>query len=344
MNIVDDIVGGEFKIDTLLLDSDFDIGVETDSKRREFASGRTALYAILLDLKSHGYNRIVVPDFLCGSILLPIFALGLKWEKYHINKNMMPELSENCLIPHSAILLINYFGMLDLAEMVSWLKTYGDIKVIIDDVQAYFSEHIANADYRFISLRKWFPVPDGAYVYAEENVLNRLEKFSREGEFAKYKFAGNLLKNYTALIGDDFLLDLIGQGEDEIDKDYLVKHTCISDYIMPQLDLTRIANQRKSNARILHETLLEMGITHLYSCEVVPLFVPILLSDRDNVRKILFQNNIFCPIHWPVPEVYKGEINPLYDKELSLICDQRYGEEEMRRQLEVIKNECYNCR
>ncbi len=344
MNIVDDIVGGEFKIDTHFLESDFDIGVESKSEGQEFASGRTALYAILLDLKSHGYNRILVPDFLCGSIFLPIFSLGLKWEKYHINKNMMPELLENCLIPHSAVLLINYFGMLDLAEMVSWLKAYSDIKVIIDDVQAYFSEHIANVDYRFISLRKWFPVPDGAYVYAEKNVLNRLEVFSRKGKFARYKFAGNLLKNYTAFIGDNLSLDLIGQGEDEIDNDYLVKHTRISNYIMPQLDLEIIAKQRKMNAKILHEALLEMGITHLYSCEAVPLFIPILISNRDNIRKALFQNKIFCPIHWPKPEVYKDKINPLYDEELSLICDQRYGEEEMRRQLEVIKSECNNYR
>ena len=92
----------------------------------------------------------------------------------------------------------------------------------------------------------------------------------------------------------------------------------------------------------MHEGLENLGIEHLYIDDVVPLFVPIFVeSKRDNIHEILHRNNIFCPIHWPVDwqKDYPGMVvSNIYFKELSLICDQRYDEEDMRLQLEMIES------
>ena len=67
-----------------------------------------------------------------------------------------------------------------------------------------------------------------------------------------------------------------------------------------------------------------------------PIFVPILTTNREAIRKKLIENEIYCPIHWPKPND-KCESN-LYELELSLICDQRYNEADMQRIVDVINN------
>ena len=61
-----------------------------------------------------------------------------------------------------------------------------------------------------------------------------------------------------------------------------------------------------------------------------PLFVPILVSakKRENLRKYLIEKNIYCPIHWPKTSLQIMH-SDLYDKEISLICDQRYTVSDM---------------
>lgn len=53
----------------------------------------------------------------------------------------------------------------------------------------------------------------------------------------------------------------------------------------------------------------------------------------------MFSNNIFTPVHWPYESnKLNGTIkNPLYETEISLICDQRYSLEDMKRQIEVLE-------
>ena len=69
----------------------------------------------------------------------------------------------------------------------------------------------------------------------------------------------------------------------------------------------------------------------------VPLFVPVLVKDslRDPLRRFLIGNQIYCPVHWP--DAGTGGGKELYAGELSLLCDQRYGQEDMQRQINTIK-------
>ncbi len=53
---------------------------------------------------------------------------------------------------------------------------------------------------------------------------------------------------------------------------------------------------------------------------------------------MLFNENIFVPIHWPVEDVDMQGNNNLYKMELSLICDQRYEKEDMERIIRGIEN------
>lgn len=77
----------------------------------------------------------------------------------------------------------------------------------------------------------------------------------------------------------------------------------------------------------------------MYSEKSVPLFVLIFLNKQKDVRNAFFSDNIFTPIHWSYEskDLNGDKKNPIYDKELSLICDQRYSLEDMERQIRVLK-------
>ena len=72
--------------------------------------------------------------------------------------------------------------------------------------------------------------------------------------------------------------------------------------------------------------------------EDCPLFVPLLLDEKNRfaIRDVLIKNDIYCPIHWPIDGRYPYENTSYHRRELSLICDQRYGIREMGRQISVL--------
>ena len=235
-----------------------------------------------------------------------------------------------------AIILVNYFGLIELNEDIRYIRNIAPHLIIIeDDVQAFYDLDNMNADYAFTSLRKWFPCPDGGVVRKTGGAVDKIT----EGKslWSQYKLAGNLLKSYAQYIHDSISLALLDKGEELLDHEYLSECSEASKTIFSNLNFDEIALKRKANAKILHEGLEKLGINHLYNENSVPLFIPIFIDNRDELRKMFFNNNIFTPKHWPK---VNGELNgtsPLYDTELSLICDQRYDEEDMIRQIEVLK-------
>lgn len=98
--------------------------------------------------------------------------------------------------------------------------------------------------------------------------------------------------------------------------------------------------RRVENARVLHAGLLELGVQTLFAERdmLCPCYVPILADGADTrnaLRARLTENGIYCPIHWPRPSADCA--SALHDRELSLICDQRYTKEDMHRILSVLE-------
>jgi hypothetical protein len=106
------------------------------------------------------------------------------------------------------------------------------------------------------------------------------------------------------------------------------------DYLK-SVDVEQQRKIRRENAKALYEGL-NGRVQFMFPVENMdcPLFVPILLPNRNEVRAHLTKNDIYCPVHWPKPEGCESNI---YYLELSLICDQRYGIEDMKRIVSVIK-------
>ena len=98
------MIGGEFPIAvTDVLNADIRHLQTTDVYT--YSSGRAALYQILKYLnKEKGINRILLPDYLCSSVIVPIKALNYEYVFYPIDEGL--ELKESVFPNYTKINLL----------------------------------------------------------------------------------------------------------------------------------------------------------------------------------------------------------------------------------------------
>lgn len=308
-----------------------------------YSSGRAALYQILKYLKQEkGITHILLPDYLCSSVLVPIKDLELEYIFYPIDEHL--ELIESeflkLYITGAVVLLINYFGLKDLSGQIKSIRGIEEKSIIIeDDVQAYyeFKKPLDGVDFKFTSLRKTFAVPDGGLVKTKYN----LPKVVIPNTYGQYKAAAALLKSLReGNFNDQIYLELFEKGETLIDSELECGMSQIAEKLYSFLNEDHVKLRRLNNARYLIDELKKIGLEPLLPLkeDYVPLFVPIILKNRDKIRKTMFQKEIYCPVHWPLDgmEIERGE--QMSKKELSLIIDQRYGRKEMDEIISVLKD------
>ena len=337
------IIGGEFEID---VQQHYQVRNAVPEGVVTYASGRSALYNILAYLKEKsGIKSVLFPDYLCESVYQMAEKNQMGVEFYVLDEQLTPDFRdiENKYDATKALLLINYFGLKDCKAMVEQLRSINQKMVILlDNVQApYEMLNEIDADYTFSSFRKAFPVADGSWVIAKKNAL---PQYDRVNVFAQYKIAASYLKviRDQHLFNDEVYIDLFHKGEVKIDDDYLTDMTQLSKDILANMEWNRWAILRKRNAETIIEGLKELGISPIIPLKenAVPLFIPIRIENRDKVRKAMFVNNIFLPVHWPIEDEYKNRLNrgaDLAAHELSIIVDQRYTVGDMKRILSIIE-------
>ena len=339
------VIGGEFEIE---LKRHYQMRNAVPKGVVTYASGRSALYNILAYLKEKsGIKSVLFPDYLCESVYQMAEKNQMSVEFYTLDEQLNPDFRDidKKYDPTKAVLLINYFGLKDSKTMVEQLRgIHQGMVILLDNVQApYEMLNETDADYTFSSFRKAFPVPDGSWAISKNN---ELPHFNRVNEFAQYKIAASYLKiiRDQHLFNDEVYLDLFHKGEVKIDDDYLTDMIQLSKDILANMEWNRWAILRKRNAETIIEGLKGLGINPIIPLpeNAVPLFIPIRIENRDKVRKAMFANNIFLPVHWPVEDDYKDRLNrgrDLAAHELSIIVDQRYTISDMKRILSII--ECY---
>lgn len=299
-----------------------------------YASGRAALYQILKYLKEEkGITSILMPDYLCDTILVPIRKLEIEYTFFPLNDKLELEKDKfrEVYKKDAAVLLINYFGLQDLTCQIAIIRNIdADAIIIEDDVQAYyeFKKPLGEVDFKYTSLRKTFAIPDGGLVKTD----HPLSIIDKPNTFGQYKAAAALMKAMReGNFDDNVYLDISKIGGGKIDDELDCSMSLVSERLYACLDEEDVKVRRQKNAKYLADKLLEKGIPTLLPVneDKVPLFVPIYLENRDGVRKQMFQHEIFCPVHWPLAgmKVQKGA--EMAAHELSLVVDQRYGCKDM---------------
>lgn len=325
-------IGGYFSLE-------INDGIEYHRQALRLNAGR---YALEYVLKVRNYRKIYLPYYICDSVLQPILRLGVEYEFYHINEQMEPAVE---LYPKDdeAVLYVNYFGF---KNRFASSFCYAYPSTILDQTQAFYSEQGNKYDDKniqcdtFYSCRKYFGVPDGAYLYLGGNVSNLvpMEAMPQDESFERMIFLTKRIdcsaqEGYADFHANDKNLSDVG----------MKRMSRLTEAMMCGIDYTAKANRRICNFHTLDEVLRE---TNRFKWNMdygtVPLVYPYFVENGAKLRQYLIDNQVFCARYWPnvLECCKKGDWE--YELAENLVCipiDQRYGEEEMNKIIEIIHNE-----
>lgn len=296
-----------------------------------FISGRSALTAIIRDIKSKRVvHTVAMPSWCCNTIIKPFVDAGIEVHFYPViwQNELRQETDDKCDI----LFVADYFGY--KSRML-----YSHPCVIHDITHSLFSLKNIGEKYSFGSLRKWCGVKTGGYAFGVGPDFDGTDK-----EYVKLRKSAMRKKDLyiSGKIEDKDYLNVYAEAEERLDKMVGVYHADLDDVkTVRYLDSDYIRTRRRDNSKILMEAFRDWLIFQDLNSDDCPLFVPVLIprGKRDQLRRHLIKNEIYCPVHWPISDYHKltEAERFIYENELSLVCDQRYSCQDMERLVDVVK-------
>ncbi len=310
-------------------------------------SGRTSIYYILKNIiKNINLKKAYLPSYCCESISLPFIDLGIEVVYYDVYFDNGLKYNINLNQECDIFFAINYFGYscMNMEDYIKQFKKKG--KIVIEDItHSIFSnkKYSEYSDYLFASLRKWFPIASGGIaVNMNSNFLLNLENTNKDMISIKTEAMKNKENYMSNSEGKkEVFLKQYSESEKILDSDY--KNYSIDEdslKIIMGINIEEIINRRKENIKIIYEKLKNNKyikfMEEKYDEKDCLLFVPIILDTklRDKLRKYLIENKVYLPIHW----ILNKKLNNIFDHELSLVCDQRYTNEQINIYIDKMIN------
>lgn len=289
-------------------------------------TGRNCLEYIL---RARGSKKTYIPYYTCDVVLEPFKKLGIPYEYYHVNVHLEIR-DEIALKDGEALLYTNYYGLKQrYTEKLA--RQYGN-NLIVDNTQAFYAKPIEGID-TFYTCRKFFGVPDGAYLYTDKLLDVELEQdlsFERMLSLTKridlspeagYQDFHNVSKS------------LVGQPIKRMSK--------LTQRLMQGIDYEGAAQRRRANYQLLHEALCKENNLELpLEDDAIPMVYPYFVPEK-GLREKLIENKVFVARYWPsvMEWVKPDDIDYLLAFQMQpLPIDQRYEEDGICHIIKIIKN------
>lgn len=290
------------------------------------ANGRVCFKVLLERVKP---TKVYLPFYCCDSLVLPLQEAGISYEYYAINAAFdpvgIPLLSDSELFVY-----INYFGLKTLTGR-KLSKLLGQ-QLVIDNTHAFFEESYG-VSWAFNSVRKFFGVPDGGFLYSPQYLED----------------------NYTPnaqIITDHLWLGLFGKQDDANEFHYQNEATQtlevkgmsnLTKQILYTVKFADVLRARKKYFKLLDRVLRPLNLLphHILNVlpEAVPFCYPILLHKAVD-RSVFYEQKVFFPTLWQ-DVLQRDTEGYIYEKRISehllaLPIDHRLNEQDIQRMIELI--------
>jgi hypothetical protein len=340
-------IGGEFELNTLDW-LEIPNNLTNNLPGSWTINGRSAFSALLSLLKKQKtIKKVLIPAYLCPSVIQPLKELSIDYDFYPVNEKLeaLPDVKKGL-----AVLLIHYFGWINPATEKLRSEANENFFLIEDMSHAVLSEWKLgqnNKSHIFLSLRKFAPIPLGGWFNSEKigldsnDYYNSLFWKSISIRFFKYLY---LNSSQTDLNIENKYIDLFNSIEKIFDNNsypYALEKEGKS--LINNFDWNQIGIKRINNWNYLNK-LMPQFVTPFHKNlpeNVIPLGYVIQSDQRDEIREKLMEANIFCPVHWRLPEGISKKRFPLSHKLtsslLTIPIDQRYDVTDMEYIISKIK-------
>lgn len=290
---------------------------------REYYAGLTALNtcrnALLYILRARRAKKLYIPRWLCASVSSMCAKNGFFYDFYQVNENFLPVL-EKVPSDDEYVLIVNYFGQIGNEMVPEFKDRYKNI--IFDCSQAFFEKPPENTDTLY-SCRKFFGVPDGAYLSTNIRLDEELETDVSMDRMSHVlgRFEGRASDYYAKFRETEAAFEALP----------LRKMSLLTKNILGAVDYEKVRSRRNENFKWLHEKLGGRNALELKEPDGAFAY-PFYCRKGIEARKRLEKDNIYVPVLWPNVLAENSEKSREYDLAsniLPLPCDQRYGEEDM---------------
>lgn len=295
--------------------------------------GRTALLYALEQLHA---KKLYIPDFICDSVSDALTHWEGNAAVYPVDKNLLPSqefFSSDAGIrePESYLYVINYYGQLT-DEILKKLHTqYGNL--IVDNTHSFFQRPLPGIPTLY-SCRKYFGLPDGAYLSLPEKPENfsalPLDYSGRRMEHILGRFEHSASIYYRRML----------QTAHSFYEEPVKQMSALTRNLLRGIDYCKSAEQREQNFRILDEALGKYQSRH-FLMPKGPFAYPFYSPDAPMLKKKLAENRIFVPTYWNNVIGEAPKDSAAYDLAahiLPLPIDQRYQKEDMEQLISAFTN------
>jgi hypothetical protein len=311
-----------------------------------FSSGRDALLALWCMLKSEQSNcTLLIPDYFCPEVEAYWVNRGIAIRHYVDNPQLPgPDWKTINPSPSDVVMAVNYFGIRDSGVWRKWHEEHSEIVLIEDHTHNPFSEWAksSTAHYCFASIRKTFPIPDGAILWSPHAAVLPSEPVNSDWQGSSFKLAAMILKREyidSQSVNQDIkkvYRNLQIEGEQRLS---LSENNAISPWSRAILQAgfpQEWLRQREDNIYMLLNLI--GGCTHLK-----PLFTKwpegscpynvVILFQSEEVREFfrlkMISNGIFTSVHWSLEPERDAQSLDLSKRILTIPVDHRYGEKDI---------------
>jgi len=282
-------------------------------------------------IRARKIEKLVIPYYLCDCIQNVCHREGTEVRKYKINKDFTP-VTDLVLNDDEWLYVVNYYGQLTHMQIQNLAQRY--TRIIIDQAQAYFEMPVAGVDTLY-TCRKFFGVPDGAFLYTDTAINEELpqdESFGRM-RFLLGRYERTASEFYSEYAANNFLLS----------NEPIKKMSRLTNNLLHGIDYNRVKHIRTSNYQYFHNQLRASNQLDLKAIEGAFAY-PLLVDNGAELRKKLIQKKIYVPTLWPnvLAETAEESIEYYYTANiLPLPLDQRYSVEDLKIIVDIVTKNNY---
>lgn len=280
-------------------------------------------------LRAKKYKKIYIPYLDSEVIWEPMEKLGIDYEFYSVDFRLDPifdkELKEDEVFFYS-----DTYGI-KCCTVEKLVKRFNK-QLIVDNTHAFYSRPYEGID-TIYSPRKFFGLPDGAYLYTDVLLDEEFEQdmaIPHMTHLMKRIEYGNASGGYQDYL--DYCNSLIGQP--------IKRMSNLASVLLANIDYENLRERQIRNFQYLHSALGKYNSFEYddFPADTCPLSY-MFYSEDPNLRKKLIDNKIYVSTYWKATldlvEKDSAEYK-IVNYLLPLPCDHRYDEEDMERIVNII--------
>ena len=301
------------------------------------ANGRQCIVVLI---RQYGWKRIWMPDYFCYEVIDTIKEqTGIKVMFYEDTPLREGQAEDLPFKEGDVLLRMNFFGLRDKRSNKNI-----PCPVIEDHTHDPFGHWAlySDADWCISSIRKILPLPEGGMMWSPKGHQLTIElKSSEENEkVAAIRWEGMEMKT-AYLKGEDVSKEEFRKCYTETEEFFDKAEPAVIDdrsreMVSNKLDINLWQGAKRKNWMLLKSFVNQDSCTVMIpeddSCTAFSLTLLMKSkAQRDTLRKHLIEVSVYPAILWAVPDSASENSKDFSERMLSIHCDGRYTEDDVRQ-------------